>query len=160
MHEPLDIVTINSPHRQTTEQRFDVSHDPPAIGGERAGLFGATAPCQQPPGFGVGEIQVAQLSDCHRLASSHFLGRRVCTRSYIAENPQRLLASLFRRPRGAMPSDYLPTLPPIAGAVFDKIGDRLALLTTRSEATHGGIPNDFAEPQRPHFPQADPLPLT
>jgi hypothetical protein len=63
MHERLDILARDAGDRMPPKQWLDVAFDAPAVGRKRAGLLRRSPTGHYAPGFGVGQIQVAQVGN-------------------------------------------------------------------------------------------------
>ena len=61
----FDVVSRDRRHRHGAEQGLYVPLDPATVGQDRAGLLGGLAPRQDAPGFGIGQVQVAQLRNAN-----------------------------------------------------------------------------------------------
>jgi hypothetical protein len=59
VHEPLDVLALDSGNPHAAEQRLDMPLNPPAIGGKSAGFLRRLAPRQQSARLGIGQIEVA-----------------------------------------------------------------------------------------------------
>jgi hypothetical protein len=101
VHEPFDILARHRGHRTGAEQRLEVALDTASVDSEGTRLFRLSAPRQQPPGFGVLEVCVAEFGDCYCLAGFMLVTRRVTPRNNLTKQPPRFVACAIRCPGGA-----------------------------------------------------------
>jgi hypothetical protein len=94
VREPLDILALDGGNCHAPEQGLYVPLDPPAIGGERAGLLGYLAPSQQSARLGVGEVKVTQFGDRFGLARRALLGRWIGTLTTSPNNSRAFSRAL------------------------------------------------------------------
>jgi hypothetical protein len=119
---------------------------------ERAGLFCHLAPRQQPPGFRIGKVGVAQFGDRFGLARGLLLGRRVGALDDLAQQLASLVPRLFRGPWRTVMADHVPSLPAVRGAVFEDVAHGSSRTAPRAEARDralAAVPDDLIQPERP-----------
>jgi hypothetical protein len=77
MQEALDIISGDGSDSKPAEQRLDVALDPPLVDCQCARLFWLFGSGEYAPGFGVGEIGIAEFGNSRRLAGRPLLGGRI-----------------------------------------------------------------------------------
>jgi hypothetical protein len=132
--------------------------NPAAIGSECAALLRHLAPREQPPGFCIGDVKIAQLGNRLGLSRRTLFRRGISAIENCAEDGLGPDAR-FVWGQNAVSPDYLPALAAVRCSILDVVGDRRSALPPGAEPSGSGIPHDFIGAERPYLAQTDPLPL-